>query len=96
MPTVANVGAGIWVGGQLSGAEAVQLADFCEYTRAKKAPVVALLDFPRRDRVAIAKRIGVAEVLGKPWKIDDLAQTLKRLLCGQGGAISPIPAVRSA
>lgn len=78
MPRLCGVVAGIWVGGQLSGSEALQLDAFCHRMRRERAPVVALLDFPRRDRVAIAKRIGVAEVLGKPWLIADLAQTLRR------------------
>jgi hypothetical protein len=77
-PTFAGVIAGVWVGGQLGGAEAAQLAVFRDRMRMERAAVIALLDFPRRDRVAIAKRIGVTEVLGKPWHIADLAQALHR------------------
>jgi hypothetical protein len=77
-PTFAGVTAGVWVGGQLGGAEAAQLATFCDRVRADRAAVIALLDFPRRDRVAIAKRIGATQVLGKPWQIADLAQALRR------------------
>lgn len=79
-PRTTNYVAGIWVGGQLSGPEAVQLDEFCRKLRDERVPVVGLLDFPRIDRVAIAQRIGVKEVLGKPWRIDILSRTLEHLI----------------
>ena len=42
----------------------------------RAAPIVALLDFPRRDRVEIARGLGVSAVLGKPWRLDDLLAVL--------------------
>ena len=42
------------------------------------APVVALLDFPRRDRCEVARRAGAAAVLGKPWLNADLIATIRK------------------
>lgn len=69
--------AGIWDGGQLNEREAHQLATFCRQLSAEGAPVVALLDFPRRDRVDHAISLGAAAVLGKPWLNADLIATLE-------------------
>lgn len=79
-PLATSIAAGVWVGGQLSGQEAVQLDEFCRRLRSEAAPAIALLDFPRRDRVESARRIGVAEVLGKPWSASDLSHTLRNLI----------------
>ena len=46
-----EIAAGIWVGGQLSEDESKRLARFCSHLAEANAPVVALLDFPRSDRV---------------------------------------------
>ena len=72
-----RVSAGIWVGGQLSEDESKRLARFCSHLAEMNAPVVALLDFPRSDRVEIAHQAGAAAVLGKPWLNVDLVMTLK-------------------
>lgn len=69
--------AGIWDGGQLNEREARQLATFCRQLSTDGAPVVALLDFPRRDRVDRAISLGAAAVLGKPWLNIDLVATLQ-------------------
>jgi hypothetical protein len=69
--------AGLWVGGQLSEEESKRLARFCSHMAETDAPVVALLDFPRRDRIVIARQAGAAAVLGKPWLNVDLVTTLK-------------------
>jgi hypothetical protein len=66
-PVVRGVVAGIWDGGQLDHHEADDLTAFCRRLQRQRAPVIALLDFPRRDRVDYALEIGVAAVLGKPW-----------------------------
>lgn len=97
MPQLKGAQAGIWVGGQLSGMEALELDAFCQRMRSARAPVVALLDFPRRDRFEIAKRIGVAEVLGKPWLTPELSHTLLRLMRDSREAKDiHIPGLRSA
>lgn len=75
-PVVHGVCAGIWEGGQLDDAEAISLAAFCRRLAAHAAPVVALLDFPRRDRVELARQCGAAAVLGKPWRNEDLVTTI--------------------
>lgn len=96
-PVFAGATAGVWVGGQLGGAEAAQLAAFCNRMRTERAGVIALLDFPRWDRVATAKRTGATEVFGKPWRIADLAHALRRLVNNANAANSPHPfAIRSA
>jgi hypothetical protein len=59
--------AGIWDGGQLNDRESDDLSAFCRRLASDNAPVIALLDFPRRDRADHALEIGAAAVLGKPW-----------------------------
>lgn len=69
--------AGIWEGGQLNDREAIQLSTFCRQLSADGAPVLALLDFPRRDRVNKAISLGITAILGKPWLNADLITTLQ-------------------
>jgi hypothetical protein len=69
--------AAIWDGGQLSEPEAGDLSAFCTQMLHDRAPVVALLHFPRRDRVDHAYEIGAAAVVGKPWVNADLIATLE-------------------
>jgi hypothetical protein len=69
--------AGIWDGGQLSEAEADDLSAFCTQMSHDGAPVVALLDFPRRDCVDRAYELGAAAVVGKPWFNTELIATLE-------------------
>ncbi|MEX2316486.1 MAG: hypothetical protein WD669_04990 [Pirellulales bacterium] len=71
-----GVTAGIWEGGQLEEHEAAELHRFCEQLARDAAPVMALLDFPRRDRCDLAMSAGAAAVLGKPWLNDDALATL--------------------
>jgi CheY-like chemotaxis protein len=68
--------AGIWDGGQLSDTETTDLAAFCAQMSRDGAPVVAILDFPRRDRVEEAYQAGAVAVLGKPFLNFDLLATL--------------------
>src|SRR5262249_51822577 len=67
--------AAIWDGGQLSEAEADDLNAFCKQMLHDGAPVVALLDFPRRDCVDRTYECGATMVLGKPWFNMDLLTT---------------------
>jgi hypothetical protein len=89
---IRGVAAGIWEGGQLNAAEAERLAAFCTRLAELRAPVVALLDFPRRDRCEVARQMGAAAVLGKPWLNADLIATLRQIV-GQAkqSCISPSP-----
>jgi hypothetical protein len=80
---VRGAAAGIWDGGQLNDAEAQDLSRFCTQLRADAAPVIALLDFPRRDSVNRAFQLGAAAVLGKPWLNADLLQTIEQLTTRQ-------------
>ncbi len=68
--------AGIWDGVQLNDAEAMSLSTFCFQLARDRAPVVALLDFPRRERVDRAMQIGAAAVIAKPWLNAALIATL--------------------
>jgi hypothetical protein len=71
--------AGIWDGAQLNELEEADLAQFCQYMARDGAPVIALLDFPRRDRVDHAMQLGAAAVLGKPWLKSALAMTIEQI-----------------
>jgi hypothetical protein len=71
--------AGIWEGGQFSDDEAADLRAFCNQMTRDYAPVLALLDFPRRNRVDHALEIGAAAVLGKPWRNADLLTTIETI-----------------
>lgn len=68
---------GIWDGGQLNETEAADLEAFCKQMSRDGAPVVVLLDFPRRDRVERAYEIGAGAVLGKPWINHDLLDVVE-------------------
>ncbi|HEX5470755.1 MAG TPA: hypothetical protein VFW73_02660 [Lacipirellulaceae bacterium] len=69
--------AGVWDGGQLNAREALEIAELCDELQRDGAPVVALLDFPRRDSVDRALQIGAAAVLGKPWMRSELLAVLE-------------------
>jgi hypothetical protein len=76
-PVVRGAVAGIWEGGQLGEREERSLAAFCARMARGAAPVIALLDFPRRERYDKAMQLGVAVVLGKPWLNGDLVGTIE-------------------
>jgi hypothetical protein len=69
--------AGIWDGGQLNDTECADLEVFCKQMSRDGAPVVVLLDFPRRDRVDRAYAAGATAVLGKPYLNADLLSSLE-------------------
>jgi hypothetical protein len=71
--------AGIWDGGQLDEREVEDLALFSRTLLSDAAPVIALLDFPRRDRVDRALQLGANAVLGKPWRNEALLAQLHAL-----------------
>jgi len=71
--------AGIWDGAQLCEREEEGLAAFCRELARDLAPVIALLDFPRRDRSQHAREVGAAAILGKPWLNVDLVATVENL-----------------
>jgi len=43
-------------------------------------PVIALADFPRRNRCEVAYKAGAAAVMAKPWLNADLLATLERVM----------------
>lgn len=91
---IRGVTAGIWEGGQLNDVELERLTAFCARLAEFEAPVVALLDFPRRDRCDAARQAGTAAVLGKPWLNADLVATLRHVVGrAKSSCISPSPCV---
>jgi hypothetical protein len=78
-PLIRGAVAGIWDGAQLSEREAADLAQFCQHMSRDGAPVIALLDFPRRDRVDLAMQLGAAAVLGKPLLNEALTMTIEQV-----------------
>lgn len=74
---VRGAAAGLWDGGQLDDRETGDLAAFCQRLSADSAPVIALLDFPRRESCEVARRSGAAAILGKPWLNVDLMAALQ-------------------
>lgn len=68
--------AGIWVGAQLEGLELEQLSAFRNWLP-DGVSLTVLLDFPRHQGVQQAARLGTTAVLGKPWRIDQLAAAIK-------------------
>jgi hypothetical protein len=72
--------AAIWDGGQLCKDEEKELSRLCTTLAADRTPVVALLDFPRRDRVERAMEIGASAVVGKPWLNAHLFATIESVI----------------
>ena len=79
-----GVTAGVWVGGQLDDRDADDLAAFCGQLAGDGTPVVALLDFPRRDRCRRALELGAAAVFSKPWLGVDLIDAIAEVTAPQG------------
>jgi hypothetical protein len=79
-PVIRGAIAGIWDGDQLSEREATDIAEYCTQLGYDGAPVLALLDFPRRDRIDRALEVGAAAVLGKPALNSDLVTTLDAMV----------------
>jgi hypothetical protein len=78
--------AGIWDGGQFDDVEAADLSAFSQQYTTASVPVIALLDFPRRDRVELALQLGATAVFAKPWINADLIGTLQSMLGNSGVA----------
>jgi hypothetical protein len=82
-----SITAGVWNGGHLGDAELRRLTTVCATLESLHAPVVALLDFPRRDRCEAARHAGARAVLGKPWLNADLVATLQQAISPAGVAV---------
>ncbi len=65
--------AGIWDGGQLSASELQRLHRFCQRVN---GPVIALLDFPRREHVVQVREVGARDVFAKPYVVEELVAAL--------------------
>lgn len=79
-PFVRGAVAGVWDGGQLDEHEVGELTAFCRRLDRNHTPVIAILDFPRRDRIERALQCGAAAVVGKPWRVEDLLATIEQYL----------------
>jgi hypothetical protein len=77
---VAAAAAGVWVGRQLGGLEADQLDAFCRRFGPRDVPVVALVDFPRPETSATARRIGAAALLGRPHSAEGLVAAIAQAI----------------
>jgi hypothetical protein len=75
-PLTSGAVSGIWVGGQLSDTEFPSLQRFARIIKARHGRLVAMLDFPRHDRVACAFQLGAAAELGMPWRREELCHAL--------------------
>jgi hypothetical protein len=93
---VRGLAAGVWEGGQLDETESLSLARFCRRMANESAPVVALLDFPRRDAVDRALEIGAASVLGKPCRNADLIDAMRQAIERRSTAPARITPARAA
>jgi hypothetical protein len=83
---VSGAVAGIWDGGQLEPEELEALQVFCQRFGNGSAPVIALVDFPRPEHVALAHEAGAAVLLGKPYSLAALANEVERVVAGSSGA----------
>src|SRR5262249_34340434 len=79
-PALRGVVAGVWEGRQFGPDEVDNLSGFCRRMSVDEAPVLALLDFPRRDRCESARCAGAAMVLGKPWTNANLIAALRGVI----------------
>jgi hypothetical protein len=70
---------GIWDGGQLDLAEWEQLNFFAAGIRDIGGSLVVLLDFPRKEHIALLQTLGCKTVLGKPYVIAELIGAIHRL-----------------
>jgi DNA-binding NarL/FixJ family response regulator len=93
--SVRGAAAGIWEGRQLDEPELCQLAEFSKQLAKDAAPVIALADFPRRDRCVAAMQAGAAAVLAKPWLNTELLQALERVTQRKDGPAT-VPQKRAA
>lgn len=74
-PVVSGIDAAVWVGGQLDQREFSQLAEFRRWL-SPQVPLTVLLDFPRREHFITLNKWGITNVLGKPWRVEDLETCL--------------------
>jgi hypothetical protein len=89
MGVARGAAAGIWDGAQLCEREEVSLSAFCRELARDLAPVIALLDFPRRDRAQRARQLGAAAVLGQPWLNIDLVATIEEFMMDRARSDEP-------
>lgn len=68
--------AALWDGGQLSDKEYRQLKEISAKLADQQCPLVALLDFPRVEHIRRLKRLGITNVLAKPYVVDEVLAAL--------------------
>lgn len=82
--TAANCAVAIWDGSQLDAKELANLTAFAERMSEQGVSVIALLDFPRAEHMEMARKVGVAEVIAKPYQVAGLVQVIERVLSLRG------------
>lgn len=71
---------GIWDGGQLDDDQRQALRQFCVQMRTQRAPVIALVDYPRAEHATMIAEAGAAAMFGKPYQVALVANELLRLI----------------
>ena len=79
----------VWDGGQLDPAEWDKLQAFADAIRQKNGSIVVLLDFPRKEHVAMLNAIGCTALLGKPYDVGELATAVRNALRSPIGQRGP-------
>ncbi|QEG34119.1 hypothetical protein [Bythopirellula goksoeyrii] len=74
-----QVTAGIWDGGQLEPLELERLRIFAQEICKRGGRVIALLDFPRQEHLAMVRDAGGSAVMGKPYVVEELVSRLLSL-----------------
>lgn len=67
----------VWDGGHCDWSQQADLEEVSALSRI--APVIALLDFPRQQDIALIRRAGASAIVSRPFLIDDLLFQINRL-----------------
>ena len=59
-----------------------------QMSRRTSAPIVVLMNFPRKSEVDIARNLGVREVVSKPYQLIDLKFAIERAMSGEAAAVA--------
>ena len=59
-----------------------------ELKRRMVAPMVVLMNFPRKSEVDNARKLGVREVVSKPYQLIDLKFAIERAMSGESAAVA--------
>ncbi|MDZ4656486.1 MAG: hypothetical protein SH868_02790 [Bythopirellula sp.] len=74
-----QIAVGIWDGAQLDPPEFTRLQSFASTIRERQGALVVLLDFPRKEHFSRLQKIGCTAILGKPYVLNELVNTLLQI-----------------